>query len=100
MRGPRERSAPASSRVVASLSAGGLIGVAVALLLQAAIRRTATPLPVDRAFWQLLLLGFSGALAGFALSAVSALQASNPDPDYHQTRRRLRPSGRPPGAGQ
>ncbi len=86
------------SRVVWSLLGGVLLGLAVGLLVQAAIQRTATPLPPVRAFWQLVLLGFAGGLVGFALSTVSALQASNPDPEYHRPRQGLRPSSRrPPG---
>ena len=81
-----------AGRVVWSLIGGALLGVAVALLLQAAIQRTANPLPPQRAFWQLVLLGFGGSLVGFALSAVSALQAGNPDPEYHRPHQPLRPS--------
>ncbi len=89
-----------SARVLWSLIGGSLLGLAVGLLLQAAMQRTATPLSPQRAFWQLLLLSASGGLVGFALSAVSALQASNPDPAYHRPRRSLRPSSRrPPGRG-
>jgi NhaP-type Na+/H+ or K+/H+ antiporter len=96
---PRRSPQGASAgRLVWSLLGGVLLGLAIGLLLQAAIQRTATPLPPDRAFWQLLLLGFAGGLVGFALSAVSALQAANPDPDYHRARQGLRPSSRrPPG---
>lgn len=87
-----------ASRVLWSLLGGVLLGLAAGLLLQAAIQRTATPLTPVRALWQLVLFGFSGGLVGFALSAVSALQASNPDPEYHRPRRSLRPSSRrPPG---
>lgn len=96
----RDTGAATASRLLWSLIGGVLLGLAVGLLLQAAIQRTATPLPPQRAFWQLLLLGFAGGLVGFALSAVAALQASNPDPEYHRPRRRLRPSSRrPPGRG-
>ena len=97
----RSASGTGSSRVLCSLIGGALLGLAAGLLLQAAIQRTATPLTPTRAFWQLLLLSFAGGLVGFALSAVSALQAGNPDPEYQQPRRSLRPSGRrrPPGAG-
>jgi hypothetical protein len=73
--------------VLAALLAGGLLGVAIALLLQAVSARTATPLSPTRAFWQLGLFAFAGGLSGFAISAVRALQASNPDPDYHRARR-------------
>ncbi len=79
-----------------SLLGGVVLGLTVGLLLQAAIQRTATPLSPERAFWQLILLGFAGGLVGFALSAVSALQAGTPDPDYHRPRRSLRPSSRRP----
>ncbi|QPN64226.1 hypothetical protein [Synechococcus sp. CBW1004] len=85
-----------SGRVLWSLLGGVLLGVTVGLLLQAAIQRTATPLSPERAFWQLILLGFAGGLVGFALSTVSALQASNPDPEYHRPHRSLRPSSRKP----
>ncbi len=97
--GPR----PTRRRVLAALLAGALLGAALALLLQAAIARTATPLSPARALWQLWLLAFAGGLSGFALSTVTALQDANPDPDYHRLRRPrpLRPSlhRRPPEAG-
>lgn len=97
--GPR----PTNRRVLAALLAGALLGAAVALLLQAAIARTATPLSPVRALWQLWLLALAGGLSGFALSTVTALQASNPDPDYHrpQRPRPLRPPlrRRPPEPG-
>jgi hypothetical protein len=73
--------------VLAALLAGGLLGVAIALLLQAVSARTPTPLSPTRAFWQLGLFAFAGGLSGFALSMVRALQASNPNPDYHRARR-------------
>jgi len=93
-------SGPRAGRVLWTLIGGVLLGLAMGLLLQAAIQRTATPLPPERAFWQLLLLSFAGGLVGFALSAVAALQANNPDPEYHRPRRSLRPSSRrPPGTG-
>lgn len=96
----RVKSNSARGRVLWSLLAGALLGLAAGLLLQAAIQRTATPLPPSRALWQLLLLVFAGGLVGFALSTVAALQAANPDPEYHRPRRSLRSSGRqPPGAG-
>lgn len=85
---------PPAARVLASLGGGSLVGLAVGVLLQAAIQRTADPLPPERAFWQLVLLVFAGGLVGFALSTVSALQASNPDPEYHRPHRSLRPRGR------
>jgi hypothetical protein len=94
---------PINRRVLAALVVGALLGAALALLLQAAIARTTTPLSPARALWQLCLLAFAGGLSGFALSIVTALQASNPDPDYHRPRRprSLRPSlrRRPPEAG-
>lgn len=97
---PRPSSSKGTNRVLWSLLGGVLLGLTAGLLLQAAIQRTATPLSQARAFWQLLLLSVAGGLVGFALSAVSALQANNPDPDYHHPRRRLRPgSRRPPGPG-
>ncbi len=77
-----------------ALLAGTLVGAAVALLLQAAIARTAIPLAPERAFWQFLLLCFAGGLSGFALSAVSDLQDSSPDPAYRRARRPQRPSSR------
>jgi len=81
-------------RVLAALLAGALLGAAVALLLQAAIARTVVPLSPARALWQVFLLAFAGGLAGFALSTVAALQAADPDPDYHRPRRprQLRPA--------
>jgi len=74
--------------VLTTLLAGALLGAALALLLQAAISRTATPLSPARALWQLWLLTFAGGLSGFALSTVTELQASNPDPEYKRPRRR------------
>jgi hypothetical protein len=75
--------------VLAALLAGVVLGVAIALLLQAVTARTATPLSPTRALWQLALLAFAGGLSGFAISTVRALQASNPDPDYHRTRQEM-----------
>ncbi|MFM7311900.1 MAG: hypothetical protein ACKO0M_01825 [Cyanobium sp.] len=89
----------ARRRVLVALILGALTGLAAALLLRAAIQRTAAPLSPERAFWQLVLMGVSGGLAGFALSAVSALQAANPDPEAHLPHRRLRPADRP-GSGR
>lgn len=96
-----DRRRSAASRVLWSLLAGALLGLAAGLLLQAAIQRTATPLTPTRAFWQLLLLSGAGGLVGFALSTVSALQADHPDPVYHRPHRAVRPSSRrpPPDAG-
>ncbi|MFZ0407490.1 MAG: hypothetical protein WAM11_05185 [Cyanobium sp.] len=81
-------------RVAAALLAGALLGAVLALLLQAAIARTVMPLSPARALWQLSLLTFAGGLSGFALSTVTALQTTNPDPEYHRPRRpkSLRPS--------
>jgi hypothetical protein len=93
---PRPTTGSRTGRVLWSLLGGVVLGLTVGLLLQAAIQRTATPLPPQRAFWQLILLGFAGGLVGFALSAVSALQAGTPDPDYHRPRRSIRPSSRKP----
>jgi len=78
---------PPEESVLVALLAGVVLGVAIALLLQEVTARTATPLSPTRAFWQLGLLAFAGGLSGFAISTVRALQASNPDPDYHRTRR-------------
>ena len=86
-------------RVLAALLAGALLGTALALLLQATIARTATPLSPARAFWQLWLLTFAGGLSGFALSTVRELQASNPDPAYHRPRRPPEQGGGSPSAG-
>lgn len=81
-----------SRRLLAATLGGALLGLALALLLQAAIARTATPLRPERARWQLVLLASAGGLAGFALSAVSVLQATATDPAYHRSRRPWRPS--------
>ena len=86
-------------RVLAALLAGALLGTALALLLQATIALTATPLSPARALWQLWLLTFAGGLSGFALSAVRELQASNPDPAYHRPRRPPEEGGGSPSAG-
>lgn len=85
-------------RVLAALLAGALLGVVLALLLQAAIARSTMPLSQARALWLLCLLTFAGGLSGFALSTVRALQAANPDPDYHRPRqpRPRRPAWRRP----
>ncbi len=82
-------------RVLAALLAGALLGAAVALLLQAAMARTATPLSPLRALWQLGLLAVAGGLSGFALSTVTAMQAADPDPEYHRPRRRQPPRPSP-----
>ena len=93
---------PITRQVLAALIVGALLGAVLAWLLQAAIARTTTPLSPARALWQLCLLAFAGGLSGFALSTITALQAANPDPDYHRLRRprSLRPSlrRRPPEA--
>ena len=81
--GPRSM----TRRVLTALLAGAVLGAALALLLQAALSRTATPLSPARALWQLWLLTFAGGLSGFALSTVTELQASNPDPEYNRPRR-------------
>jgi len=78
---------PITRRVLAALLTGALLGAALAMLLQAAIARTTSPLSPVRALWQLCLLVFAGGLSGFALSTVTALQAANPDPEYHRPRR-------------
>ena len=78
---------PPEGPVLVALLAGVVLGLAIALLLQAVSARTATPLSPTRALWQLGLFAFAGGLSGFALSMVRELQASNPDPDYHRARR-------------
>jgi hypothetical protein len=69
-------------RVLGAGAAGALLGVAVALLLHAAIRNTPVQIPPQRLAWGLFSLSLSGAIAGLALSSVIALQARNPDPAY------------------
>ncbi|MEB3200001.1 MAG: hypothetical protein VKK62_05700 [Synechococcaceae cyanobacterium] len=83
-------------RVLGALLAGAGLGALLALLLQVAISRTATPLPPLRAQWQLALLSLAGGLSGFAISTVSALRAANPDPAYHRERQPLRGRRRRP----
>ena len=82
-------------RVLRATAAGALGGVGVALLLHAVILNTPVQIPPHRFGWQLFTMGLAGAIAGFALSCVSALQASNPEPEYRH--RSLRPG---PGPGQ
>lgn len=75
-----------SRRLLRATLAGALLGLVVALLLRAAILNTPVQIPPHRFVWQALLLALGGGLAGLALSAVSALQAANPDPAYHLPR--------------
>ncbi len=82
-------------QVLHATAAGALVGVGVALLLHAVILNTPVQIPPHRFGWQLFTMGLAGAIAGFALSCVSALQAANPEPEYRH--RSLRPG---PGAGQ
>lgn len=79
-------------RLLRASGLGALVGMGVALLLRAAILNTPVQVPAHRFGWQLLALALAGGLTGLALSGVSALQASNPEPDYH--RRRPRPPRR------
>lgn len=88
-----------SRRLLRATLAGALLGLVVALLLRAAILNTPVQIPPHRFVWQALLLALGGGLAGLALSAVTALQAANPDPAYHRRpsswwSRRPRPSRR------
>lgn len=76
-------------RVLAALLAGALLGTALALLLQATIARTATPLSPARALWQLWLLTFAGGLSGFALSTVRSCRLPT------RTRHTTGPAGHP-----
>ena len=73
-------------RVLRATLAGALTGVAVALLLQLVIRNTPVQIPPHRFGWQLFTFGLAGGIAGLALSCVIALQAANPEPDYHRQR--------------
>ena len=75
-------------RVVQATVAGALSGLAVALLLHAVILNTPVQIPPHRFGWQLFSLGLAGGIAGLALSSVIALQATNPEPDYHRKRKR------------
>ena len=85
---------PLHRRVLVALLGGALLGAALALLLQVASARSVVPLSPVRALWQVFLLAFAGGLSGFALSTITLLQASIPDPDYHRPRRPHQP--RPP----
>ena len=75
-------------RVLRATVAGVLSGLAVALLLHAVILNTPVQIPPHRFGWQLFSLGLAGGIAGLALSSVIALQATNPEPDYHRKRKR------------
>ena len=75
-------------RVLRATVAGALSGLAVALLLHAVILNTPVQIPPHRFGWQLFSLGLAGGIAGLALSSVIALQATNPEPDYHRKRKR------------
>jgi hypothetical protein len=83
-----------SRRLLRATLAGALLGLVVALLLRAAILNTPVQMSPHRFVWQALLLALGGGLAGLALSAVTALQATNPDPAYHRPRRRPAPRPR------
>ncbi|HBH74314.1 MAG TPA: hypothetical protein DDY43_12975 [Synechococcales bacterium UBA10510] len=76
---------------------GGSAGLVLAGLLLLVIQNTPVQLPPDRMFWQLLLLGLGGGLAGLAIESIRELQQASPESEYHH-RQRLgrRPSQAPP----
>jgi ABC-type lipoprotein release transport system permease subunit len=82
-------------QLLAPTLGGAVLGLAVALLLQMAIRTTPQPLSPSQAFWQTLLLALAGGLSGLALSVVIALQASSSDPELRRRRRRSGPADAP-----
>ncbi len=73
-------------RVLRATVAGTLTGVAVALLLHLVILNTPVQIPPHRFGWQLFSFGLAGGIAGLALSSVIALQATNPEAEYHRKR--------------
>jgi hypothetical protein len=85
-------------RVVAAALIGGIGGLILAGLLLLVIQNTPVQLPPNRMFWQLLLLGVGGSLAGLAIETIRELQQASPESEYHQRQRlgRRRPSSAPP----
>ena len=85
-------------RVVAAALIGGGGGLVLAWLLLLVIQNTPVQLPPDRMFWQLLLLGLGGGLAGLAIESIRELQQASPESEYHHRQRlgRRRPSQAPP----
>ncbi len=77
---------------------GGIGGLILAALLLMVIQNTPVQLPPNRMFWQLLLLGVGGGLAGLAIEAIRELQQASPESEYHHRQRlgRRRPSQAPP----
>jgi hypothetical protein len=85
-------------RVVAAALIGGIGGLILAGLLLLVIQNTPVQLPPNRMFWQLLLLGVGGSLAGLAIETIRELQQASPESEYHQRQRlgRRWPSQAPP----
>jgi hypothetical protein len=68
--------------------AGVGLGLLIALFLKTLIDNSPLLLPPRRIFWLFLLSAGNGALVGLAIESMRQLQASHPDPAYHQRRRR------------
>jgi hypothetical protein len=78
-------------RLVAAALIGGGGGLVLAGLLLLVIQNTPVQLPPDRMFWQLLLLGLGGGLAGLAIESIRELQQASPESEYHRRRPRQAP---------
>lgn len=88
---PRPSPPPLSGRrVVAVGLVCGVLGVAVALFMRAIVAHTPVEVSSYTLFWFTVVLGGFGVAAGMALEAVRQLQATNPEPEYHQHHRRPR----------
>jgi hypothetical protein len=72
------------SRILLAGLIGAVLGASVAVMLHAVV--TNTPVEVSPRTFALFFGIFCafGAFAGFTLETVRQLQASNPDPAYHQ----------------
>ena len=75
-------------RIVLTGVAGVVFGLSVSIFLQAVIANTPVSVSSYTLFWFRILLAAFGSLAGMAIETVRQLQATNPDPAYHQRRGR------------
>lgn len=83
-------------KVVGSILLGLGVGLIVAMFLKGVIANTPVVIPPRRIFRLFVISGFSGALVGLAIESMRQLQASNPDPAYHQGKKRRAGRGSTP----